>query len=176
MSDSQSNDVQDALDEVLDADIDPSDDIEITDTVAAVQDPEPTLDLVPRSRATAYLMMIPLALLLGLAGGYFVWGQPLIEAQAALAAQPEAIAQAVAIGVAEGLPETTGQAALDEAAIATAVADSFGKVLQQAAQPQQQQQQPERQQPQAIDFDLSNDPSIGPEDALITIVEFGEFQ
>jgi protein-disulfide isomerase len=94
----------------------------------AAPDPESDVQYVRLRRSHIYLALIPVALLVGFAGGYLVWGQ--------------------------------------EAASASAPASAPVSAPEAEAEPAQANR---------LEVDPAGDPSIGPADAPITIVEFSDF-
>jgi len=98
----------------------------------AAEDPESDAQYVRLRRSHIYLALIPVALLVGFAGGYLVWGQ---EAAAVPAA------------------------ASDPASAPASVPDAVAEPVQVSR----------------LEVDPAGDPSLGPADAPITIVEFSDF-
>jgi protein-disulfide isomerase len=99
----------------------------------ATSNPDPA-QYIRLRRSHIYLALIPIALLVGFAGGYLVWGREVASAPAPASA-PEADVGAVDAGAVEAAPVQASR----------------------------------------IEVDPGGDPSLGPANAPVTIVEFSDF-
>jgi len=98
---------------------------------------------------------LPIAFLIGMGLGYVAWGKDaaqLDEAQATISTMERELTQAQTVAASA---RSTQQAEVDQA---------------------QQVELPEEQEVVRYDISVDDDPSIGPEDAPITIIEFSDYQ
>jgi len=133
--------------------------------------PKADENVVRFKRPYFYMLLVPLAFVIGLGFGYLAWGRAATPAEAATLDTDALAAQVAALVVKNLSGEAVALPPAENGAVTTVAGESALPTAQPAAEDAAADRRVVR-----YDVSVDDDPIIGPVDAPITIIEFSDYE